>query len=142
MTASDSPQWSNKMDNQQINLTPEQMGGAISAGLRLLGLETTLIPGNMRKQLDVLEVVLTSLAQGHSQVVPTAVPAVESDPNTGDPAGSGAVIDGVHEAIGAKDAESHTKRETEEAGFNPHGEKGRPETGDGICDSGRQTSAG
>ena len=69
-----------------IDLSVQQVVVAANAGLRLLGLETTLLPGNLRQQLAVLEVILQGISGGRLLLVPRAQVAVESGPNAGQPA--------------------------------------------------------
>lgn len=61
-----------------INLSSQQVGQAAMSTLAFLRLETTLIPGNLRRQLDVLEVVLTGLVSGKLIVASPDQLAVES----------------------------------------------------------------
>ena len=71
-----------KQQEQGINITDEQMSGAIGAGIQFLNLETTLIPGNMRKQLAVLEVVLQGIGQGALVIASPDQLKVKSNPTS------------------------------------------------------------
>lgn len=64
-----------------VNLSSKQVGQAAMVTLTFLSLETTLIPGNLRRQLDVLEVVLTGLVSGKLVVASPDQLAVESTPD-------------------------------------------------------------
>ena len=69
-----------------INLSSRQVAQASAAALSFFRMETTLIPGNIRRQLDVLEAVLTGLASGKLVVASPAQLAVELEPGkTQDP---------------------------------------------------------
>lgn len=63
--------------NQPITLGHQQIAESANAGLRLLNLETTLIPGTLRRQLDVLEVVLQQLTTGQAILANPQPPQVE-----------------------------------------------------------------
>lgn len=52
-----------------MNVSNQQIIGAASAGVRFINLESTLIPGNIRKQVSVLEMILTGVATGNLVVV-------------------------------------------------------------------------
>ena len=82
-------------EGQKINITDEQMVGAIQGGLKFLNLETTLIPGNLKKQLAVLEVVLVGLSQGAMVIASPDQLAVKSPPED---IGSNPVSDAVKAA--------------------------------------------
>lgn len=64
---------------QTIDISPEKVGPIAAAGIRFLSLETTLIPGNLKQQLAVLEVFLAGLAQGELILATPAPAPVESD---------------------------------------------------------------
>ena len=66
-----------------VNITPQQIGMGASALVRLLGLKTTLVPGNLRPQIAVFEVVLNGILDGQFAVVPVVKKLVESDSDTG-----------------------------------------------------------
>ncbi len=66
---------------QPINMSAQQIQQAAVAGVELLGLKTTLLPGDLRRQLAVLEVVLQGVIGGHLVVVSPRQLAVESEPN-------------------------------------------------------------
>ena len=69
---------------QTIDISPEKVGPIAAAGIRFLNLETTLIPGNLKQQLAVLEVFLTGLTQGELILATPAQATVESDANSGE----------------------------------------------------------
>jgi len=97
-------------------LTAQQIVESAQAGAAFLDKETTLIPGNVKKQLIVLEVILAGIGQGQLQVVPTPLPTVELDPEP--------------TADGGENAEPHRERETQESGHDTSPETGRAPTGD------------
>lgn len=66
-----------------VNISAEQIIGSARAGVAFLNLETTMIPGNMKQQLAVLEAVLQGVGGGHLQVVSPQTDGVES---VGEPA--------------------------------------------------------
>ena len=66
---------------QNVSLSAQQVEQAASAGVDLLGRETTLIPGNLREQLAVLEVILRGITSGTLVVVTLQQLAVESKPD-------------------------------------------------------------
>lgn len=71
--------------NPQVpSITPQQVAEAAGAGVTFLNLDTTLIPGNLRRQLAVLEVVLQNVANGRAQVVTPQPLPVESNDGEGD----------------------------------------------------------
>lgn len=72
------------MSTQKMNITEQQVVTAAGVGVDFLNLETTLIPGNLRKQLSVLEVVLTNIASGSFRLVSPEPNDVESGPQPGD----------------------------------------------------------
>ncbi len=49
---------------QTIDISPESVKPIAAAGIRFLNMETTLIPGNIKQQLAVLEVFLGGLGTG------------------------------------------------------------------------------
>ena len=63
---------------QTIDISPERVAPIAQAGLRLLNLETTLVPGNLRAQIGVLEVYLSGLASNQLVLAPTEESAVDS----------------------------------------------------------------
>ena len=66
-----------------ISMSAQQIQQAATAGLDFLGRETTLWPGNLHKQLAVLEVILQGVMAGKLIVVTPQQVAVESKPNHG-----------------------------------------------------------
>ena len=75
------------MANPPVQISPQQIMAAFNAGLNFLGLDTTLVPGNLRPQIAVLEVVLNSVLAGQMIVVSPPPVKVESDSKAGDGAG-------------------------------------------------------
>lgn len=67
-----------------MNIDPRQIIPAASAGVELLGLKSTLIPGDLKAQAVVLESILIGIASGGLLVVPKPQPAVELPPETPD----------------------------------------------------------
>lgn len=65
--------------NPPVEMTPQQVAQAAGAGLTLFSLDTTLIPGNLRQQVAVLEVVLQGVASGQAVVVSRDQLQVQSD---------------------------------------------------------------
>ncbi len=63
-----------------VNLSSQQVAQASAAALSFLRMKTTLVPGDIRRQLDVLEVVLTGLASGNLVVASPSQLAVELEP--------------------------------------------------------------
>lgn len=63
---------------QTIDISPEKVAPIATAALRFFALETTLVPGNLRQQLAVLEVFLSGLSQGELLLATPAPPPVES----------------------------------------------------------------
>lgn len=98
-----------------INLTPEQIVQASMVGVSFLNLNSTLIPGNMKAQIAVLEAVLTGVSQGQLQVVSPPPDGVKS----------------LSEPIkdGAPDGKAHSQ-EQPQIGQGPGSKERRPETGD------------
>ncbi len=64
---------------QTIDISPEKIGPIAAAGIRFLNLETTLLPGNLKQQLAVLEVLLSGLAAGELVLATPPRAPVESD---------------------------------------------------------------
>ena len=62
-----------------MNIDPRQVPQAAQAGVKLLGLESTLIPGNIKAQVVVLESVLMGIGSGSLVVVPNPENVVKSD---------------------------------------------------------------
>lgn len=65
-----------------MNIDPRQIVPAAQAGVELLGLRTTLIPGDIKAQVVVLESVLIGIGTGALVVVPSPQNAVKSDPDS------------------------------------------------------------
>ena len=59
-------------------ISTQQIVQSAAAGVEFFNLDTTLIPGNMRKQVAVLEAVLQGVATGNLRVVSPQQNAVES----------------------------------------------------------------
>ena len=78
------------MDDQKtqptnvVNISDKQVAQVSATALGFFRMETTLIPGNIRRQLDVLEAILTGLASGNLVVASPAQLAVESKPDKTD----------------------------------------------------------
>lgn len=66
------------------SLSQRQIDLATTAGAKLLRLPTTLIPGDMRAEVDVLELLLSNMAAGVLRVVSTVEPPVELGSNKAD----------------------------------------------------------
>ena len=64
---------------QTIDISPEKVAPIAAAGIRFLNLETTLLPGNLKQQLAVLEVFLAGLSTGELLLATPAPPPVELD---------------------------------------------------------------
>ena len=62
-----------------MNIDPRQVPAAAQAGVKLLSLESTLIPGNIKAQVVVLESVLMGIGSGSLVVVPRPENVVKSD---------------------------------------------------------------
>ena len=60
-----------------VNISADQVRQAAIGGLALLSRETTLIPGNLRQQVVVLELILRGLASGNLLVASPQQLAVE-----------------------------------------------------------------
>ena len=75
------------MSNQEtqptnvVNISDKQVAQISATALDFFRMKTTLIPGNIRRQLDVLEAVLTGLASGKLVVASPAQLAVELTTN-------------------------------------------------------------
>lgn len=63
---------------QQQGISQQQVAEAAAAGLRLFDLDTTLVPGNLRKRIGVLELILQELATGRAVVGQPEQPKVQS----------------------------------------------------------------
>jgi len=61
-----------------MNINPTQIVPAAQAGVELLNLRSTLIPGDMKSQLVVLESILMGIGAGGLIVVPNPENAVKS----------------------------------------------------------------
>ena len=70
---------------QTIDISPASVGPIASAGIRFLNLETTLIPGNLKQQLAVLEVFLGGLGTGELMLATPPRAPVESGTKGDDP---------------------------------------------------------
>lgn len=62
-----------------MNIDPRQIPEATQAGIKLLNLGSTLIPGDIKAQVVVLESVLMGIAAGALVVVPNPENVVKSD---------------------------------------------------------------
>ncbi len=70
-----------EMQQAPIDISTQQIQQSAAAGVKFLSLETTLVPGNMRKQLAVLEVVLQGVVGGNLMVVsPKQIPVESKTP--------------------------------------------------------------
>ena len=77
-----------------MNINPNQIVPAAQAGVELLNLRSTLLPGDLKAQLVVLESVLMGISTGGLVVVPNPENVVKSgldnddsgdkEPNDGD----------------------------------------------------------
>ena len=65
-----------------MNIDPKQVAPAAQAGVELLNLRTTLIPGDLKAQVVVLESILMMLGSGALIVVPVPQNAVKSGLDT------------------------------------------------------------
>jgi len=61
-----------------MNIDPRQIVPAAQAGVELLGLRTTLTPGDLKSQVVVLESILMGIATGNLIVVPNPENVVKS----------------------------------------------------------------
>ena len=66
-----------------MNIDPRQIVPAAQAGVELLGLRTTLTPGDLKSQVVVLESILMGIATGNLMVVPNPENVVKSDLDNG-----------------------------------------------------------
>ena len=66
---------------QSVNISNQQVAQSAAAILSFLRLETTLVPGSVRQQVDVLEAILRGLASGNLVVASPDQLAVESEPD-------------------------------------------------------------
>jgi len=66
-----------------VNIDPRQIVPAAQAGVELLGLRTTLTPGDLKSQVVVLESILMGIATGNLMVVPNPENVVKSDLDNG-----------------------------------------------------------
>ena len=71
------------MDQSKTQITGEQILGAAQAGVQLLNLRSTLIPGDIKTQLAVLEVVLQNIIMGVLTVAPPVDNQLNSDSDGG-----------------------------------------------------------
>ena len=69
------------MDMQKTDLTGQQVEGAARAGIDLLNRGSTLIPGDIKQQLAVLEVILQNIVMGAVIIAPAQKDQVESKPD-------------------------------------------------------------
>jgi len=67
-----------------MNIDPRQIVPAAQAGIELLGLRTTLTPGDLKSQVVVLESILMGIATGNLVVVPNPENVVKSDLDNGE----------------------------------------------------------
>lgn len=65
-----------------MNMHPQQVRAAAAAGLELLGRRETLVPGDLRQQVAVLELIFQGLAQGQIELVSPADEPVQLTPDT------------------------------------------------------------
>lgn len=93
-----------------INITPAQIGMGASALIDLLGRETTMVPGNLRPQIAVFEVVLNGILDGQFAVVPVVRNEVESETDKGSDAVKNAVKNAVKKADSKVPAKPKSKR--------------------------------
>ena len=68
-----------------MEISTQQIVDAAGAGLNFLDRDTTLVPGDLRKQLAVLEVVLQGVATGNLRVVTPDQLRVQSEKGPQDP---------------------------------------------------------
>ena len=66
-----------------MNINPNQIVPAAQTGVELLNQRTTLIPGDMKSQVVVLESILMGIATGGLVVVPNPENVVKSDLDNG-----------------------------------------------------------
>jgi hypothetical protein len=72
-----------------MNISPQMIAPAAQAGVELFQLRTTLIPGDLKSQITVLEAVLMSITTGSLIVVPAPKPDVELPDKVPGPSGEG-----------------------------------------------------
>ncbi len=72
-----------------MKFSKQQILQASNAGVAFLNLPSTLVPGNMRKQVAVLELILCGLRAGNLQLVSALKTPVESEPETPEDANNG-----------------------------------------------------
>ena len=63
-----------------MNISPEMIPRSAAAGMELLQLRTTLVPGDLKDQIAVLQAVLMSITTGALVVVPAPKLDVELPP--------------------------------------------------------------
>lgn len=68
----------NDQQPQKTTISNQQIVQAAAAGVAFFELKTTLIPGDMKQQLAVLEALLVGVVQGNLAVVSTQEGPVES----------------------------------------------------------------
>lgn len=66
-------------DPRQVQFSAEQIRSAAAGGLSLLNRETTLIPGDLRRQINDLELMLRFLAAGQAVLANPPPERVELD---------------------------------------------------------------
>lgn len=66
-----------------MNIAPQQIVQAADAGFQLLNAPSTMVPGHMRAQLAVLEVILDNVRRGQMVVAPAPKAPVELPPKGG-----------------------------------------------------------
>lgn len=84
-------------------ISNQQIVQAAAAGVAFFELKTTLIPGDMKQQLAVLEALLVGVVQGNLAVVSTQEGPVESGSEGGDK------LDPAADLIGTEDADDSHK---------------------------------
>ena len=67
-----------------IDISPAFVAPIAQSGLKLLSLETTLVPGNLRASLALLEAYLSGLVSGQLVLAPAPETPVESGPTKPD----------------------------------------------------------
>lgn len=65
---------------QSPTISPDQIADAAAAGVEMLQLDTTLVPGNLRKRIGLLELILQQVARGHATLANPDQKPVESKP--------------------------------------------------------------
>jgi hypothetical protein len=81
------------MNSQDVNISPDQIHGAARAGVNLLNRDSTLVPGSLRQQLAVLELILGNILNGRFMVVSSMPVEVELPSKAGETAGEGTDAD-------------------------------------------------